>query len=181
MSLSLQKLNNRKVAVIGSGISGLISSWLLRDQAEVSLFEAEARCGGHSNTARVEDTYGELSIDTGFMVFNRPNYPLLSKFFEELGVETYPTDMSFSVCLDGGKLEYAGNSLNSLFAQRKNIIRPSFLGMLRDILKFNASVKKLMRDPKLGNVSLNHPFSRKTFEGTLGVFPFSEYAPFAYC
>ena len=81
---------NRRIAVVGSGISGAISAWLLREQAEVTLFEADQRCGGHTNTALVEDEWGTLRIDTGFMVFNRPNYPLLTSLFEHLGIASYP-------------------------------------------------------------------------------------------
>tara|TARA_Y100001935_G_scaffold255360_1_gene267920 strand:- start:4724 stop:6079 length:1356 start_codon:yes stop_codon:yes gene_type:complete len=154
MSLSLQKLNKKRVAIIGSGISGLSSAWLLRNTADITLFEADNRFGGHANTHLLKGVTPTLSIDTGFMVFNRPNYPLLTKFFDELGVQSYPTDMSFSVCLDNGELEYAGNNLNSLFAQRRNLVKPTFLKMLRDILKFNASVKKLINQPNLADLSV---------------------------
>jgi len=139
-------MNNKRIAVIGSGISGLSAAWLLRDAAEVSLFEAEPRFGGHSNTVLIDEGEREVAVDTGFMVFNRPNYPLLSSLFDQIGIQSYPTDMSFSVSLDRGRLEYAGSNLNTLFAQRKNLVRPSFLRMLSDILRFNSAVKTLLRD-----------------------------------
>jgi len=150
MFKSEQKLNKKRVAVIGSGISGLSAAWLLRNDANVTLFESQERFGGHSNTVVVQEADREVAIDTGFMVFNRPNYPLLSRLFDELGVETYDTDMSFSVSLDRGRLEYAGSNLNTLFAQRRNLLRPSFLKMIRDILRFNRTAKELLQGPQTG-------------------------------
>jgi len=138
-------MNTKRIAVIGSGISGLAAAWLLRDQAEVVLFEADSRFGGHSNTVTIDEGERQVAVDTGFMVFNRPNYPLLSSLFDELGTQTYPTDMSFAVSLDQGRLEYAGSNLNTLFAQRANLVRPSFLRMLSDILRFNRAAKALLR------------------------------------
>ena len=87
---------NRRLAVIGSGISGTMAAWLLRSEPGVRLFEADTRFGGHTNTAFVDDQDGRVAIDTGFMVFNRENYPLLSALFDHLCVAVYPTDMSFS-------------------------------------------------------------------------------------
>lgn len=128
----------RRLAVIGSGISGAATAWLMRNDCDVSLFEAESRFGGHTHTFDVIDSSGRnLRIDTGFMVFNRPNYPLLSALFDELGVATYPTDMSFAASIDDGRVEYAGSNLNTLFGQRSNLLRPRFWRMLRDILRFN--------------------------------------------
>jgi len=118
--------HKRRIAIIGGGISGLGAAWLLREQADVTLFEADGRFGGHSHTVRVIEGKREIPIDTGFMVFNRPNYPLLGAFFDHLGVSTYPTRMSFSVSLDGGGLEYAGGGISELFAQRQNVVRPAF-------------------------------------------------------
>ncbi len=138
-------MNRRpRIAVVGSGISGLSAAWLLRESAEVSLFEGDARFGGHSHTFVAQEPGREVPIDTGFMVFNRPNYPLLSKLFDTLGVQTYATDMSFSVSLDQGRLEYAGSSLATLFAQRRNLVRPGFWRMLGDILRFNRAARHLL-------------------------------------
>jgi uncharacterized protein len=129
---------NRRLAVIGSGISGAATAWLMRRDADVTLFEANQRFGGHTHTVDVKDSSGQdIRIDTGFMVFNRPNYPLLSALFDELGIATYPTDMSFAASIDTGRVEYAGSSLNTLFGQRRNLVRPRFWRMLREILRFN--------------------------------------------
>lgn len=138
-------MNRRpRIAVVGSGISGLSTAWLLRESAEVTLFESDARFGGHSHTFVAQEADREVPIDTGFMVFNRPNYPLLSKLFDTLGVQTHATDMSFSVSLDQGRLEYAGSSLATLFAQRRNLVRPAFWQMLGDILRFNRAARGLL-------------------------------------
>jgi len=140
-------MDKKRIAVIGSGISGLSAAWLLKDSADVTLYEADSRFGGHSHTHAVNENGRQVLIDTGFMVFNRPNYPLLTKLFNELKINTYETDMSFSVSLNSGKLEYAGNNLNTLFAQRSNLVRPSFLKMLGDIIRFNRATKKLLESP----------------------------------
>lgn len=133
---------NRRVAVIGSGVSGAVAAWLLRDHSDVTLFEAEQRFGGHTNTARVDDAAGSLGIDTGFMVFNRPNYPLLSALFDHLGVATYPTNMSFAASIYSGRLEYAGTDLNGLFGQRRNLLSPRFWKLLLDIMAFNRLARR---------------------------------------
>ena len=146
---------NRRVAVVGSGVSGAIAAWLLRDSAAVSLFEAGHDFGGHTHTALVEDEYGTVQVDTGFMVFNRPNYPLLSALFEHLGVRSYDTDMSFSASFDGGRLEYAGSDLNSLFGQRRNLFNAGFWGMLAGILRFNRIAWRAVEAPPSAAVTLD--------------------------
>lgn len=153
-------MNSKRIAVIGSGISGLSAAWLLRDKARVTLYEADSRFGGHSNTLVIEEGDRPVPVDTGFMVFNRPNYPLLSRLFEQLGVETYPTDMSFSVSLDRGRVEYAGNNLDTLFAQRRNLVNPAFLRMLSDILRFNRAVKRLLASDEASGESLGRFLDR---------------------
>lgn len=147
-------MNKQRIAVVGSGISGLITAWLLKDHAEVSLFEADERFGGHSHTVVVNEPQGSVAIDTGFMVMNRPNYPLLSALFDDLDIQTYPTDMSFAVSLNDGALEYAGSSVNSLFAQRGNLISPSFIRMLSDIVRFNKAAKRLLIEAPSTSLSL---------------------------
>ncbi|WP_202526357.1 NAD(P)/FAD-dependent oxidoreductase [Sneathiella litorea] len=122
----------KKIAVIGSGISGLSAAWLLSQNHDVTLFEKDDRLGGHSNTVEVDGQF----IDTGFIVYNQLNYPNLVAFFEHLDISTQPTEMSFSASLDGGRLEYAGTSLAGLFAQKANLLKPAYWGMIRDILKF---------------------------------------------
>jgi predicted NAD/FAD-binding protein len=130
-----------KVAVIGSGISGISSAWFLSQKHDVTLFEKNAKLGGHTNTLDIEVDGETTSVDTGFIVYNEPNYPLLTAMFKHLDIETYPTDMSFAVSIDQGRLEYAGNNLNTLFAQRKNLFSPKHWRMIFDILRFNKQGK----------------------------------------
>ncbi|MGC9457184.1 MAG: NAD(P)/FAD-dependent oxidoreductase [Halothiobacillaceae bacterium] len=125
------------IAVIGSGISGLAAAWLLGQRHRVTVFEKHSYLGGHTNTVAVQDQGSALPVDTGFIVYNEPNYPLLTGLFRFLGIETQETEMSFSVSMDEGALEYGGASLDTLFSQRRNLLRPSFLRMVRDILRFN--------------------------------------------
>ena len=124
------------IAVVGSGISGLACAWLLSQRHRVTLYEAAPRLGGHTNTVEVAGPRGAQPVDTGFIVYNEATYPNLIALFAHLGVETQVSDMSFAVSLDDGRLEYAGTDLNGLFAQRSNLLRPRFLFMLRDLLRF---------------------------------------------
>ena len=130
-----------KIAVIGSGISGLSAAWQLsRDGHEVSLFEAGGHFGGHTNTVDITLGGVRYGVDTGFLVFNHRTYPNLVKLFDQLGVATSASDMSFAVKLplpNGRTLEWAGSNLDTVFAQRSNLLSPRFLRMLRDILRFN--------------------------------------------
>ena len=139
-------MNKKDVLIIGGGVSGLSSAWFLKDSANVTLVESDARLGGHANTITHCEAGREVAVDTGYMVFNRPNYPLLSKWFEDLGVETYPTDMSFSVSMRPNGVEYNGSDLNGLFAQRLNLVRPRFHRMIRDILRFNKTATNDLRN-----------------------------------
>jgi predicted NAD/FAD-binding protein len=124
------------IAVIGSGISGMAAAWLLAARHRVSLFEAGDRLGGHTNTVEIASGNESRAVDTGFIVYNEATYPNLVALFAHLGVATRASDMSFSVSLDGGRLEYAGSDLNGFFAQRRNLLNPRFLLMLRDLLRF---------------------------------------------
>ena len=127
----------RRVAVIGGGISGMAAAQLLaRDHAMV-LYEAEGRLGGHARTV-LAGKRGDQPVDTGFIVFNRVNYPHLLDLFARLDVPVAPSDMSFAASIRGGWLEYGLKTLDSTFAQRANLARPGFLGLLRDIFRFNA-------------------------------------------
>lgn len=126
-----------KVAIIGSGISGLTAAYLLHSEHDISVFERDSRIGGHTATKVVDDQGVERHIDTGFIVYNDWTYPNFIRLMKELGVATQPTEMSFSVSCERTGLEYGGNNLNTLFAQRKNLINWSFLTMLKDILRFN--------------------------------------------
>ena len=127
----------RRVAVIGSGISGLATAHALAGVAQVTLYEAGDHFGGHTHTVDVTldgDTHG---VDTGFLVFNHRTYPNLVRLFGELQVETAASEMSFSVQVHEAGIEWSGNNLNTVFAQRRNLLRPRFLRMLADILRFN--------------------------------------------
>ncbi len=126
-----------KIAVIGSGISGLSAAYLLQQQHDITVFECEGRIGGHTATIDVSVASGDYAIDTGFIVYNDWTYPNFIRLMDELGVQSQPTEMSFSVSCDLTGLEYGGNNLNTLFAQRRNLLRPSYLKMLLDILRFN--------------------------------------------
>jgi uncharacterized protein len=125
----------RRVAVVGGGIAGLGAAWALASRHDVTLYDREARFGGHANTVDIHDGT-PLAVDTGFIVYNERNYPHLIALFAALGVPTATSDMSFAVSLDGGRVEYAGGDLNGLFAQRRNSLRPRFWRMLRDIRRF---------------------------------------------
>jgi predicted NAD/FAD-binding protein len=126
-----------RVAVIGSGIAGLSAAWLLSSRHEVVLYERDPRIGGHANTVDVPGQDGPIAVDTGFIVMNRRNYPLLTRAFEHLNVPTIATGMSFGVSADGGAMEWSGCTLGGLMAQPGNFLRPSFLRMLADIVRFN--------------------------------------------
>lgn len=125
-----------KIAVVGAGISGLASAWLLARDHEVHLFESESRLGGHAHTVNVTETDHTVAMDTGFLVYNELTYPHLVAFFKHLGVTTSASDMSLSVQVPEKNLEWGGTNLNTVFGQRRNLFKPGFLGMLREILRF---------------------------------------------
>lgn len=125
-----------KIAVIGGGVAGLHAACRLDAHHEVVLLERESRIGGHTDTHCIESAHGTLAIDTGFIVFNHRHYPLFSAWLDELGVESRASDMSFGVHCEPSALEYNATSLNALFCQRMNLVRPRFIGMVRDILRF---------------------------------------------
>ncbi|SFE37027.1 NAD(P)/FAD-dependent oxidoreductase [Roseivivax sediminis] len=127
----------RKIAVIGGGISGLGAAHYLADDHRVTLFEAEPRLGGHARTV-VAGKRGDQPVDTGFIVFNYANYPLLADLFARLDVPVVPSNMSFGASLRGGTLEYGLAGMRAVFAQPANALRPGYLRMLRDIGRFNA-------------------------------------------
>ena len=131
-----------KIAVIGSGISGLAAAWLLNRHAGVTVYEQADYAGGHTHTV---DAPGGPAVDTGFIVFNERNYPHLTKLFQRLGVASQPSDMSFSASLGGGRVEYAGDNLNTLFAQRWNLLSASHWRMLKDVVRFNRDAKRALR------------------------------------
>lgn len=131
-----------KIAVIGAGISGLGAALALKDDHDVTVFEKQARPGGHANTATIaypmaSGEMRDVAVDTGFIVYNDKTYPNLCGFFEHLSVETEWSDMSLGFSIDDARIEWAGDNLNKIFAQRRNILRPAFIRMARQVLKFN--------------------------------------------
>src|ERR1044072_9395643 len=125
------------IAVIGAGISGLASAALLSRRHRVDLFEQEQRLGGHTNTVLVDSPEGPVPLDTGFLVHNDRTYPNLVRLLGELGVGTRDSDMSFAVSCSQTGLEYSSRGANGFIAQRQNLVRPSHLSLLREILRFN--------------------------------------------
>jgi predicted NAD/FAD-binding protein len=136
-----------RIAVVGAGVAGLYAAWRLARTHEVTVFEAADYAGGHTATVDVEHGGRSYAVDTGFIVFNDWTYPNFIAMLEELGVAWQPSNMSFSLRCERTGLEYNGTSVNSLFAQRLNALRPSFLRMIADILRFNARSKALLRPP----------------------------------
>lgn len=126
-----------KIAIVGTGIAGNVAAYKLRDAHDITVFEAESYIGGHTNTLDVYESGRRISIDTGFIVFNDQTYPNFITLLDEIGQQSLASEMSFSVQSDTGAPEYCGSSLNAMFAQRSNLLRPSFYRMIRDILRFN--------------------------------------------
>ncbi|ETX09600.1 amine oxidase [Marinomonas ushuaiensis DSM 15871] len=154
-----------KIAIIGSGISGLTSAYLLQRTHEVTVFESAQRIGGHTATVEVQEEGRTRAIDTGFIVFNDWTYPNFIRLMDEIGVSSRATEMSFSVSCQRTGLEYGGNNLNTLFAQRRNLFNFPFLGMLKDILRFN---KEAIQDLEGGElregVTLGEYLKEKGYE-----------------
>lgn len=136
-----------KIAIIGTGIAGNYAAYRLSRNHDITVFESKQRIGGHTNTLDIDDGGRKLAIDTGFIVYNDVTYPNFLSLLDELGVESQPSDMSFSVTGGRSGLEYNGSSLNRLFAQRSNLFRPSFYRMIADILRFNREAPALIDQP----------------------------------
>jgi len=151
----------KRIAVIGSGIAGLAAAWLLSARHQVTLIERNTYIGGHTNTIDVDEDGEKVPVDTGFIVYNERNYPLLTRLFKRLGVATRETDMSFAASVGPWTLEYAGSDLNTLFAQRRNLFSPAFLGMCRDILRFNSRCKSLLTAQDFGDETLGEFLDRE--------------------
>ena len=129
-------MQRKRIAVVGTGISGMSAAWLLSTRHDVTVYERNGRPGGHSNTVTVDTPEGEIPVDTGFIVYNQETYPNLTALFACLEVPTQPSEMSFAVSLADGELEYSGSGLGGLFAQRSNVFRPRFWSMLNDLWRF---------------------------------------------
>ena len=139
-----------KLAIVGTGIAGMTAAHLLHDEHDLTIYEAGEYIGGHTNTVEVEREGMTYAVDTGFIVFNDWTYPNFIGLLDRLGVASQPSDMSFSVRCEDTGLEYNGTSLNRLFAQRRNLLRPSFYRMIRDILRFNRESVGLLNEPGPG-------------------------------
>lgn len=136
MTFQKMPIPRKKIAIIGGGISGLGAAYALSKTYQVTLYEAENRLGGHARTI-ISGKNGQQPVDTGFIVFNYPNYPELSQLFAELNVPVAKSDMSFGASLKNGKIEYALRNFDAIFAQRKNVLNPQFMKMVWDINRFN--------------------------------------------
>lgn len=158
--------NRQRIAVIGSGISGLASAWLLSRAHDVVLYEAGNYLGGHTNTVDVRLDGVVHPVDTGFLVYNNQTYPNLIAMLAELQVASYSTDMSFGVSMENGKLEWAGTSLDSVFAQRSNLLSPTFLNMLKDILRFNKAAPEYLQRTLQSCASLGELLKEERYGAT---------------
>ena len=159
-----------KIAIIGSGIAGLTCAHLLARQHAVTVFESASWIGGHTHTVDVEVQGRSYAIDTGFIVFNDWTYPNFIRLLEQIGVGFKPTEMSFSVSDPATGVEYNGHDLNTLFAQRSNLLSPAFWGMLRDILRFNRQAlddlanNRIDADTTLGQYLDSNGYGRRFIE-----------------
>jgi predicted NAD/FAD-binding protein len=143
-----------RIAIVGTGVSGLVCAHLLNRVHDVTLFEADERPGGHAHTVTVRHPDGSFDVDTGFLVYNERNYPGLVALFDDLGIATKPSDMSFGVRDEVTGLEWKGTSPDTVFAQRRNLVRPSFLRMLADVGRFNRRARAVLDGPPDPTTSL---------------------------
>ena len=152
-----------RIAIVGTGVSGLVAGHYLQREHQVTLFEAADYAGGHTNTIDVELDGLSHPVDTGFIVFNELNYPHFTRLLRELGIASQHSSMGFSFSCEDPDFEYMGSSLDALFAQRRNLFRPRFYRMLRDILRFNQKAPACLRagnDMTLGQLLDEGGYSR---------------------
>ncbi len=141
-----------KIAIVGTGISGLVSAYLLSRQHEIAVFEARESVGGHTVTTDVRSNGGSLAVDSGFIVYNEVNYPNFVRLLARLGVESQPASMSFGVRCDRTGLEYAGTNLDTIFAQRRNLVRPRHYRLLAEILRFHRAGREALENGLRGTL-----------------------------
>ncbi|MDH3452996.1 MAG: FAD-dependent oxidoreductase [Gammaproteobacteria bacterium] len=160
----------RNIAVVGGGIAGLASAWLLSHRHRVTLFEANDYVGGHTNTVDVDTADGSLAVDTGFVVFNERNYPNLIKLFDWLDVASQATEMSFSVSADNGAYEYAGTNLNTLFGQRSLLLSGAHWRLLGDVIRFNRYAKRALANELTDDLTLGEFLAQGKFDAAFQHF-----------
>jgi len=148
----------KRIAVIGTGVSGMAAAWLLNQRHDITVYEKDAKIGGHCNTVDITVGQGRdqrvIPVDTGFIVYNEATYPNLTAMFAHLGVPTELSDMSFSASVDNGRFEYSGTNLLSMVAQKRNLVRPRFWSMVRDILRFYGEAVADAARPENANITL---------------------------
>jgi len=162
-----------RLAIIGTGIAGNATAYALSTCTphEITVFDKEHRPGGHSATVDIDYNGERLAVDTGFIVYNELNYPLLTSLFDHLGVETEGSDMSFSVSANNGRFEWCGrtkNPVGGLFAQRSNFFSPGYLRMLFEILRFNRSASADLKSNRLSAMSLGDYLEQNRFSKRFG-------------
>jgi predicted NAD/FAD-binding protein len=160
-----------RIAIVGTGIAGNVAAYKLRKSHDITVYEASSYVGGHTNTVDVEEYGRSIAIDTGFIVFNDRTYPNFIELLDEIGQVSQPSMMSFSVSSGDTGLEYNGSGLNALFAQRRNILRPPFYRMIRDILRFNREAMATLpfedSAQTVGEYLLKHGYSREFMDDYL--------------
>ena len=161
---SLVRRGRMRIAVIGSGVSGLSAAWLLSRRHDVTLYEQDGRPGGHANTIDIDTPDGRIAVDTGFIVFNNVTYPNLTALLDHLGVETHASEMSFAASLDGGSFEYSGANLAGLFAQRRNLLRPRLWRMALSILRFYREAPARIAGGDADHLSLGAYLSAENYD-----------------
>lgn len=156
----------QNIAVVGSGIAGLSTAWLLSGKHTVTVYELENRLGGHSNTVDVQIDHTLQPVDTGFIVYNEENYPNLVALFDYLGVQTESSQMSFAVSLDEGSFEFGSRNLNSILGQRSNIFRARFLNMFWDVRRFYREGREfLLNSPSCYDMTLGNFLTERSYNG----------------
>jgi predicted NAD/FAD-binding protein len=163
--MQTQHQPRQRIAIVGAGISGLAAAYFLQRRHDVVLFEAGSYLGGHANTVDITLEGQRCAVDTGFLVYNEKTYPNLIALFDELGVESIASDMSFGVSMNNGALEWAGTNLDTVFAQRSRIVSPTFLGMLRDILHFNSHAGDFLLRSAVDGATLGELLERQRYGG----------------
>ena len=153
----------KRIAIVGSGISGLSAAYLLSADNQVTVFEKDSRLGGHTATRDINIDGSTIAIDTGFIVFNDRTYPRFLALLDKIGIDRQPTEMSFSVQNQRTGLEYNGHNLDTLFAQRRNVLSPSFWGLVRDILRFNKRCKQLYASHYIPDITLGNFLQQEGF------------------